>query len=36
MIVKVKEPQPNEWVQLSARKILTTICTLRPMAQTRV
>ena len=24
MIVKVKEPQPNEWVQLSANQILFT------------
>ena len=26
MIVKVKEPQPSEWVQLSSNQILFTIC----------
>ena len=36
MIVKVKEPQPNEWVQLSADQILFTYLHLAAdMAQTR-
>ncbi|MEC7094812.1 MAG: alanine dehydrogenase [Pseudomonadota bacterium] len=36
MIVKVKEPQPNEWVQLSANQILFTYLHLAAdMAQTR-
>ena len=36
MIVKVKEPQPNEWVQLSAEQILFTYLHLAAdMAQTR-
>ena len=36
MIVKVKEPQPNEWVQLSANQIMFTYLHLAAdMAQTR-